>query len=116
MDNMYKVTNGTGECVNSTAENTTILTAVTGKTFRILTGVITVTLAATGGGGKVALEDGAGGTRFLEANADALKSIPFDFRPLGYPLTAATALNMTVDEAVTNEATCTCTVTAYELG
>jgi hypothetical protein len=114
---MYATTTGTGECVNSTAENKVILAAPgAGKVLRILSGVITVTLAATGGGGKVALEDGEDGTRFIEADAANLKSIPFDFGPAGYPLTANTALNMTVDEATTNEATATCTVTAYKVG
>jgi hypothetical protein len=78
-----------------------------------LKGFVSVHLAATGGGGLVKLEDGVSGTAIFTADADAMGVYPIDFGPVGYPLTANTALNLAVDTAVTNEATATATITAY---
>lgn len=84
-----------------------------GKIIRLMRGCIDVVTAATGGGGFASLEDGAGGTKFLSVPASAVGHFPFDFGDDGYPITANTLLNLTVDGATTNEAKAICTVTAW---
>jgi hypothetical protein len=111
---MYQTTTGTGEAADG-AVDAEIIAAVTGKVIRVLKGVLTVHVAAAGNAGKAALEDGAGGTRFFEVDADTVGEYQLDFGPTGYPLTAGNALNLTVDEDGATEATATCTVTAYLL-
>lgn len=107
----YQIVTGTAEAANGDVDKT-VLAAVSGKTIRLMRGIVTVTVVATGGGGEVALEDGANGTRILEWDADALGSYPFDFGEEGYPLTTATLLNLTVDGAATTQATARATVVA----
>src|SRR5688572_1751535 len=97
----YSVLTGTDKPVNGAVDKT-IIAAQTGKSIRVQKALIAVTVVATGGGGEVALEDGVGGTRIFEADADALGVHMIDFGDLGYPLTAGTALNATVDGAATN--------------
>ena len=92
-----------------------VIAAVTGKVLRLMRGYISITLAATGGGGLAALEDGVGGTVLFQIPAAAVGSFTFDFGPRGFPLTSGTALNLTVNGATTNEATAICTATAYVL-
>jgi hypothetical protein len=108
----YKWVSGTAEASDGDVDKT-VLSAVAGKTIRVMNAVISVHTAAAGNGGKVALEDGAGGTRFFEADADAVGSYSLDFGPRGYPLTAATLLNLTVDGDGATEATAKATVTGY---
>jgi len=99
----YKIVTGTEKPVNGAVDKT-VIAAETGKKLYLLKAVVAVTLAATGGGGEVALEDGAGGTRFFEADADAVGVYMLDFGEEGYPLTTSTLLNATVDGAATNQA------------
>lgn len=108
----FKQVQGTGSVSNGSEEATIIAAQGAGKQIRITKAVITVTVAATGGGGEVALEDGSGGTRIFEADADAVGVYSLDFGETGYPLTANTLLNLTVDGAGTNEATANATVIA----
>ena len=112
--NSYITVEGTGEAADGSAD-ATVIAAVTGKVIKVLTGILTVHVAAAGNAGKAALEDGAGGTRFLEVDADTVGEYPIDFGPRGYPLTAGNALNLTVDEDGATEATATATITAYLL-
>ena len=114
-DNTLKV-NGTGQAVNSTAEEVTLIAAPgAGKRIYVQNVVINIILAATGATGMLALEDGSGGTRFIEASADALGGFCIDFGSPGYPLSLNTLLNLTVDGAGTNEATVRATVTGIVL-
>ena len=101
-----QVFSATAQALEGT-ENVTVQGAPgTGKRLWIQKGYIIVLVAATGaGGGEVALEDGSGGTRFIEADADAVGYHPFDFGEPGFPLALDTLLNLTVDQAATNEAT-----------
>lgn len=103
---------GTGDAANGSADQTLIAAQGAGKSIRLQKGFCSVNVVATGGGGEVALEDGVGGTRIITADADALGTFSFDFSPSGYALTANTLLNLTVDGAVTNQATADCTVVA----
>lgn len=100
----YVIVTGTEKPVNGAADKTVIAAQGAGKQLYLLKAHITVTVVATGGGGEVALEDGAGGTRFFEADADALGHYFLDFGEDGYPLTANTVLNATVDGGVTTQA------------
>lgn len=112
----YQIVTGTGEAVDATPDVTIIAAQGTSKTLRIQKIIISVTVAAVGGGGEVALEDGVGGTRFIEADADAVRSFMVDFGEEGYPLTSNTLLNLTVDNAVTTQATARATVVAKVVG
>ncbi len=103
---------GTGDAANGAADQTLISAQGAGKTIRLQKGFCSVNVAAAGGGGEVALEDGVGGTRLITADADAVGTFSFDFSPSGYALTTNTLLNLTVDGAATTQATADCTVTA----
>lgn len=102
---------GTAEAANGDVDKTIIAAQGAGKKIFIQKGIVAVTVAAVGGSGEVALEDGAGGARIFEADADAVGFYRFDFGIPGYPLTANTVLNLTVDGAVTTQATAMSTVT-----
>ena len=103
---------GTGDAANGSADQTLIAAQGAGTAIRLQKGFCSVNVAASGGGGEMALEDGVGGTRILTVDADALGAYAFDFSPSGYALTANTLLNLTVDGAVTTQATADCTVVA----
>lgn len=102
----YKVSAGKGQVTNA-APNLTLVAAESGKTIYLMRGSISILVAAVGGGGRVALEDGLNGTRLLEVSADSLTSgyFPFDFGDNGIPLSSETLLNATSDLAVTTQAT-----------
>jgi hypothetical protein len=110
----YRNVDGTAQAADGAADATVLAAPGADRQIRILKGYVTVHVAAAGGSGKVALEDGVGGTRFFEADANAVGHFPIDFEPEGYPLTANTLLNLTVDGAVTTEATARCTITALQ--
>lgn len=113
MDNTgWKILQGSQAPANGAADATVIAAQGSGTVIRVLRGVISVTTAATGGGGVIALEDGVGGTRFVEIPAAAVGNFYFDFGPEGYALTANTLLNATTDTAVTTQATARVTVIA----
>lgn len=112
----YPVVTGTDKPVNGAVDKTIIAAQGAGKTIRVMKALVAVTLAATGGGGEVALEDGVGGTRIFEADADAAGVYMVDFGEDGYPLTANTLLNATVDNAATNQASARVTVVARVIG
>lgn len=101
---LYKQVSGTEKPVNGAADKTVIAAPGAGKVIRVQRVTICVTVAATGAGGEVAIEDGAGGTRFIEVDADAVGVYNFDFGEMGYPLSANTLLNATVDGAATTQA------------
>ena len=116
MEQQYRTATGTGEALNGTVDVTIIAAAGAGTYLRVVDATIAVTVAAAGGGGEVALEDGAGGTRFFEADADALGVYSIHFDPPGYPLSANTLLNITVDGAATTQATARCTAIVIVAG
>lgn len=108
----YVCVSGTVKATNAGADQTVIAAQGAGKVIRVKQLVICVTTAATGGGGLVALEDGVGGTRFIEIDGNALGVYSINFGDEGYPLSSNTALNLTVDNAVTTQASATCTAVA----
>src|SRR3990167_4472968 len=99
------ITTGTNEALQGAADKTVLAAPGAGKVIRLTKAIISVTVVAASAGGEVALEDGVGGTRFFEADADALGSYQLDFGDEGYPLTADTLLNLTVDGSAGNQAT-----------
>lgn len=106
-----KKVSGTGDAANGSADQTIISAPGARKQIYLQKGFISVTVIATGGGGLASLEDGAGGTKILSVDGDAVCAYPFDFGEPGYPLTANTLLNLTVDGAVTTQATAVVTAT-----
>lgn len=112
----YQITSGTTEVSNADGDNPVITAPGAGKTLRLLRAVISVTVAAVGGGGEVALEDGVGVTQVFEADADALGVYTLDFGDHGYPFTANTAISLVVGGAGTTQATARCTAIAKVVG
>lgn len=112
----YPIVTGTAEVEAGTEDAEVIAAQGAGKTMRLLNAVVSVTIAAASAGGEVALEDGAGGTRFFEADADAVGVYKLNFEPDGYPLSANTALNLTVDGSAGDEATARCTAVCRVIG
>lgn len=106
-----KRVSGTGEAAQGSADITIIAAPGAGQKIFIQHAVIQVTVAAASAGGEVALEDGVGGTRLFEADADAVGVHYFSFGDPGFPLTANTLLNVTVDGSGGNQATARATVT-----
>ncbi len=102
---------GTATVAQASEEATILAAQGAGKRIYIQHLAVTVLLAATGGTGEVAVEDGSGGTRLFEADADAVGVYHVDFGQPGFPLTPNTLLNLTVDGAGTNEATARATFT-----
>ena len=101
------------------AEEKTLLAAQGDDTVIHVTHVyFSVILAATGAAGRFAVEDGSGGDRFVEEDADTdgeRGDIHFG-EEHGFALTPNTALIATVDNAGTNEATVRVTVTGFITG
>lgn len=112
----YQVVAGTAEAAQGGADATVIVAQGAGKVMRLMKAVVSVTVAAAAAGGEVALEDGVNGTRFFEADADALGVYRLDFGDDGYPLTANTLLNITVDGSSGNQATARCTAICRVIG
>lgn len=103
---------GSGVASNASADKTIIAAQGSGKVIRILSGHVNVTTAAVGGGGLVALKDGASGNIIWQATADAVGSYPIDFEPFGYPLSDNTLLNLNVSGAATTQATARASIVA----
>lgn len=101
---------GTAQAANGSADATIIPAPGTNSKISIHSGVCAVEIAAVGGSGEFALEDGVNGTRIFQADADAVGTFSFNFGDEGYDLTANTLLNITVDGAVTTQATASCSV------
>lgn len=109
----FKQVSGTAQVTDSTADAEVIGAQGAGIITHVCKGLVMVTVAAAGGGGEVALEDGAGNTRFVEVDADAVGVHVIDFGEYGYPLTANRAVNLTTDNAVTTQATARATLTGW---
>jgi len=112
----YQIVTGTAEAAQGSADATVIAAQGSGKKLVVLRGYVTVTVAAAAAGGEVALEDGVGGTRFFEGDADAVGHFPIDFGEEGYPLSANTLLNITVDGSSGNQATARATLVCKVVG
>lgn len=107
---------GTAGVANGAADSTLIAAPNTGYAIMLRSGICAVEVVATGGGGEFALENGVGGTRIFQADADAVGTFSFNFGDEGYLLSSATLLNLTVDGAVTTQATASCSVVGEVVG
>ena len=105
LSQQFTVLNGSAEASDGGADATIIAAQGANTTVRLLKAVVMVRVAAAGGGGEVAIEDGVGGTRIFVADADVTGVHNVDFGDFGFPLTTNTLLNVTVDGAATTEAT-----------
>lgn len=112
----YPIVTGTGAPVHGSVDATIVAAQGAGKKLFLLRGVICITVAATGGGGLCAIEDGLNGTRLIDVPAAAVGFFPFNFGEEGIPLTANTLLNATVDGALTNQASARVTVVCKVVG
>ena len=104
--------NGTDVATNAAPDKTIFAAPATGS-LRLCRGSISVLVAAVGGGGEAVLEDGLNGTKILRVAAPTTREFAFDFGDDGYPLTAMTLLNLTVEGAVTTQATAQCTAVGF---
>lgn len=115
--NSQQIINGfataTGSGGTTDVDATVIAAQGANTVLRLTKAVISVTTAATGGGGAVTLENGVGGTRLVSVPGAAVGVHVIDFGDDGYPLSANTLLNLTVDGATTTEANATCAALAY---
>lgn len=109
----YKFLNGTDLADNGTADKTILAAQGENTRIRLLGGTVTVTTAAVGGGGVVKLEDGVNGTVIWQADANALGHYFLNYSDIGYPLSANTLLNLTVEGAVTTQASARATLVGY---
>lgn len=112
----YQIVTGTAAPVNGAVDATIVAAQGAGKKLHLLRGIICITVAGTGGGGLCAIEDGAGGTRYVDVPAAVVGAFPFDFGDEGIPMTANTLLNATVDGAATNQASARVTVVCKVVG
>lgn len=119
MDQARRKVQGVIQAANGAADATAIAAPGADKRLRIAKAIVQVTVAASGGGGEVALEDGLNGTRIFVADADAVGTHVVDFgnsnSESGYDLAENTLLNLTVDGAVTTQATARVTAIGYIL-
>lgn len=103
---------GTASVTTGAKTANLIASAGTSAVIRVIAATITVTTAATGGGGIVTLRDGTGGTVIFTGNAAALGNFQIYFGEDGFALTAGNALSLEVSAAVTNDASCSAAATS----
>lgn len=96
---------------NTTVNNAGALSSIipassvpAGQNLYVRAGIITVQVAAAGGGGKVQLEDTAS-TVYWAGDANAVGSVSFNFGVDGFKLPTGLGLQVRVIGAVTTQAT-----------
>ena len=85
-----------------------------GRKNVIAWGVLTISLAATGGGGVVSLKDGS--TVLCSFPAAAVNVFYVQLGDNGYYMSANSALNLVAESAVTNQASAQLLITGYIVG
>lgn len=117
MSTFYSLTkkvSGTATAEDGDVDKTLIAAQGLHKRIYVQSVAINVTVGGADAGGLASLEDGVGGTKFFSIDADATTSklsASHNFGEPGYPLSANTLLNLTVDGDGTTEATAQATVT-----
>ncbi len=105
MQQKYKLLAGATSVSNASPSSQIIAAQGAGKVIRVGRGVISVVVAATGGGGKISLKDGT--NVLMSWDADAIQTIGIVFHEsTGLPGTANNALNLVAEGAGGNQATC----------
>lgn len=110
----YPLVQGRVSVDNGAASAVAIAAPGAGRITRICRGVLTVTVAATGGGGVVSLKDGT--TVLNSFPAAALGVYAFEWGDQGFALTTNTALNLVSESGVTTQATAQLTINGYTVG
>ena len=111
----YPMVSGSTNVAQGSATSILIAAPAAGKTTRLTTGVIAVTVAATGGSGRVSIKDGS--TIIQSWDANAISNYQFNYgAEIGFPLTLNNALNLVVEGAVTNQATAYASAVGYTIG
>lgn len=113
-EQMYRRVNGKANVNNGAASATVIAAQGTGKVIRLTWGVVTITVAATGGGGLVSIKDGT--TVIQSYPANTLDTYYIEYGDDGFPLTANSALNIVVEGAATTQATAFISVCGNVIG
>jgi len=93
-DELYESTQGEGS-LTAVGDQTIIAKPGSGKKLRITHAVVSV--LSVGTDAVIALENGAGGTKFWATNQVGTHTL--NFGPRGYELSEDTALNLTVETA-----------------
>jgi len=104
-DELYESTQGTGS-LTAVGDQTIISSPGSGKKLRITHAIVSV--LSVGTDAVIALENGAGGTKFWATNQVGTHVL--NFGPRGYELSEDTALNLTVETA---NSTAYCTAVGY---
>jgi len=115
----HKLIQGTATAVDGAEDAVVIAAQGVGTFLHIQYGFLSVHLGGADAGGKAALEDGAGGTRFVEVDADAAtgeNGHPLNWGERGFRLSENTALNLTVDGDGTTEASARVAVVGWVAG
>lgn len=113
-----KRVSGTAVAADGAVDATVIAAPGAGKRIYVRSIALMITVGGADAGGIVALEDGLGGTPFIQVDADADtadKTHNFNFSEPGFPLSINTLLNITTSGDGTTEATGRATVTGYVL-
>lgn len=115
MLNNYRTFAGKATVNNGAASAAVVAAPGAGKALYLVSGVVNVTVAATGGGGVVEIRDGA--TMIMAFDANAVGNNAFSFgAELGYPMTANTAINIVAASAATTQATANVALAGYIVG
>lgn len=111
----YPIVSGSGNVNNGAATVAVIAGPGASKLNRLTAGVISVTVAATAGGGRITLKDGT--TVIQSWDANAITNYQFNYgENIGYPLSANSALNLVAEGAAGNQATAYASVVGYTVG
>lgn len=119
MEQGYKILGGNATVTNSGATGTVITcptSQIPGATAKLylIGGNISVTTAATGGGGVVNILDGS--TVIFSVPAAAAGSFQVYFGESGYPMTPGNNITISVTGAVSNQASAGAALTSYVVG
>jgi hypothetical protein len=98
----FRVKEGKANVANGSATATVIAAQGAGKVIRPTWGVLTVTVAATGGGGLISLKSGT--TVIISYPANTADTYYVEFGDDGYPWDANTAVTMVSEGAGSNQA------------
>jgi hypothetical protein len=99
----YRIKEGKATVSNGSATATVIAAQGAGKIIRPTWGILTVTTAATGGGGLVSLKSGS--TTIISYPANAADTYYIEWGDDGYPWDVNTGVTIVAESAVSNQAT-----------
>jgi pyruvate/2-oxoglutarate dehydrogenase complex dihydrolipoamide acyltransferase (E2) component len=111
----YILVSGSANVNNGAATAAVIAAPGAAKLNRLTAGIISVTVAATGGSGRITLKDGTNVIQSWDANS--ITNYQFNYgENVGYPLSANNALNLVAEGAGANQATAYASCVGYTVG